>query len=303
VVWGVTPRTARLAEQLGLSEHFPAVDIVREVNDKRYSHLLEKKLGIDLPQCALIDSVQAFEARVRTCPFDWVLKHPLGVSARERVVGRQGKILPSAHGWARNRLKEGWTLVFEPWVENCRNASLHFEILPGGESRFLGHCHLLTDLGGVYRGNLVTPTDPLPALEAARQIVNEVAEKGYWGLVGIDTFSGTLAGQPLERPLVEINARCSFGRLTLALGHWIPAGWSYLWWHPRQADAGRLSAPLRALPETGSGNLETGVYRLPLSVDPEQNSGTAVLTAPTAARLESLQAQWLPQPGSREAAR
>ena len=207
----------------------------------------------------------------------------IGFSARERVLGRPGHISDSAWGWARRKLGQGWTLLFEPWVEQRRDFSLHFEIERQGTVGFVGHTELVGDPGGVYRGNRVMPSappDPL-ALEYAWQVAGLLAGRGYWGPVGIDAFSGVLGERPLLRPLVEINARYSFGRLTLALGDWIPQGWCYLWWHPGQADQGRVEAPLTP-------PVRAGRYALPLTVDPLQSSGTLVVVAPTAGQLQQL---------------
>jgi hypothetical protein len=297
VVWGVTPRVAKLAELLGLPHAFPPVAVVREVNDKRFSHALEHQLGIALPFSKIVSSVDQLKASVKDCPFDWVLKHPLGFSALQRVVGRRGKITDSALGWTRNQVAEGWTLLFEPWVEASRNFSMHFEVSETGETRFLGHCELLTDLGGVYRGNRVTGTRLDPTIyDRGLEVTSEVARRGYWGPVGIDAFTGQLGGHPVLRPLVEINARCSFGRLTLALADWTPPGWCYHWWHPRKADCWRVDGTSFPLPEPGEAGLEPGAYALPLSVDPGQRSRTLILLASTLAKLEQIEEEWISSP-------
>lgn len=291
VCWGVTPRLLELARRVAPRQPFPSLQAVRAANDKRSSHQLEQELGLALPGSQLVSSLAQFELAVAQCPHDWVLKHPFGFSALERAVGRRGRITPSALGWARNRLQQGWTLLFEPWVEGARSYSTHFELTPEGDCRWLGHCALLTDAGGVYRGNRVGTAQPLPA-EAQRvgqAICGRLAELGYWGPVGIDGLDGCLDGRPLQRPLVEVNARCSFGRLTLALRHWLPADWPYLWWFPPASWEG-LSATPDPLPEPGEGPpLLAGYYSLPRSVDPDSCSRTVVVTAPGTAELSALE--------------
>lgn len=279
LVWGVTPRTARLAPS---PDYFPPVELVREVNDKRFSHRLEKRLGIELPHSSILESLDQLRAAVENCPYPWVLKHPLGFSGRERVVGKAGLLSDSGWGWARRKFSQGWTLLFEPWVDPRQDFSLHFNIERGGICHFLGHCELIGDPSGVYRGNRVIASSrpDATALHWATRVAQEVADLGYWGPVGIDAFSGLLEGREVLRPLVEINARYSFGRLTLALRDWIPEGWSLLWWHPRPADRwpGRLE-PLAA-------GAAPGLYGLPLAADPDQCSETVVVIAPTPDELE-----------------
>lgn len=272
VPWGVTPRVRALAPQ----QHWPAPEVVSQVNDKRFSHRLETELGIGLPGACLIHSLEELEQAVHDCPNDWVLKHPLGFSARERAVGKRGKISDSGRGWARKQLTR-WSLVFEPWVEPRRDFSMHFSATPGGTVEFLGHCQLVGDPGGVYRGNLVIPGQ-VPAqiaLENGWKIARRVAELGYWGPIGIDAFEGPQG----VRPLVEINARHSFGRLTLALKQWTPPDLCMLWWHPRQRLQVEKALTLGAGP---------GVYNLPIEADPDGSSGTLVLLAPGLEELENL---------------
>lgn len=291
VVWGVTARTRELASQLGLAAELPTAESVRGANDKLVSHEIEVSLGLSLPFSRRVSRLDELEVAIRECPHDWVLKHPFGVSARERAVGRAGGISSSALGWARGRLSQGWELLFEPWVEQALSSSMHFEVTRRQEIRYLGHCQLLTDAGGVYRGNRVVASDTLETSQAraGAETCQKLASMGYWGLVGIDSLRGRLGDLVVSRPLVEINARCSFGRLALALAEWLPQGWSYLWWHPRPVEAARLDQQLPPLGSVSPKNVRPGIYALPCCADPEGVSGTAVLAAPTPEELESLE--------------
>lgn len=279
ISWGVSPGMAT-------TDAFPSLEVVTKANDKRYSHQLEQQLGIALPHSQVVDSLDSLSGCVKSCPFDWVLKHPLGFSARERVVGKVGVLSDSGLGWARRKLAQGWTLLFEPWVDDRQDFSMHFDLHKDGTWRYRGACQLVGDAGGVYRGNRVLP-DWAPhseELACATRVIEQLANLGYWGPVGIDAFTGTLGGESIRRPLVEINARYSFGRLTLALGEWIPPGWSYLWWHPSFSDAHRVPTGLTPL----AGQIHAGLYALPHCADPEQASGTVVAMAATSHELAKL---------------
>jgi len=269
VVWGVTPGTARLAEALGLASSFPTPEVVKQINDKVFSHQLECQLGIALPGSRLVSAFEPLRQAVSDCPHDWVLKHPFGFSGRERMLGKRAQISDSAAGWARRKLSQGWTLLFEPWVEERRDASYHFDILPEGKVKFVGFCRMLTDAGGVYRGTRVDPSEePDPdTLQCLSQVAAELADRDYWGPVGIDSLTGILGTEACCRPLVELNARYSFGRLALALKDWLPAGSCFTWHHP-QMSQGPLP-PLPRLKEFGP-----GLYALPEAADPNALSGT-----------------------------
>ncbi len=284
--WGVTPTVYNLAEQMKLLSTLPSLDSVRLVNDKRFSQQIEQALDCALPHSCLVSSLSDFEHAVANCPHDWVLKHPLGFSGRERAVGKREKISESALGWARRRISAGWSLVFEPWLEDKLERSFHFDISPAGEVDFVGETELRSDAGGVYRGNLVDPNSSAEPslLQGANQAAQKVAEQGYWGPVGIDAMVGRLGDQSIIRPVTEINARYSFGRMTLALGQYVPKGWCYRWWHPRQADLAKVPKATQLhrshLP---------GFAALPEWVDPGQASRTLVLIAPDRVTLEKLE--------------
>lgn len=295
VSWGVTPQTLKLARTLGIKDDFPSLKAVSVANDKQTSHEIERTLGVALPFSRVVKTVGEVEEAIRECPHDWVLKHPFGVSARERLVGRAGVVIPATLNWARSRLDLG--LLFEPWVEQARSYSMHFQVNRSGKPFFLGWCELLTDAGGVYRGNRVlsgTELDPTD-FQTGLNVCQHLAARGYWGLVGIDCLRGFLGETAIWRPLVEINARCSFGRLTLALAEWMPMDWSYTWWHPRKEDAPTISS-LPALGSMPVGSMSAGAYALPLCADPESASGTVVLTAPTQSELQRLEPEVRLQP-------
>jgi hypothetical protein len=288
VFWGVTPRTVSLAERLGLEEHFPTASVVREVNDKRFSHELEGALNIALPHSQVVESPEQLQAAVADCPHRWVLKHPFGVSGRDRMLGQRREISHSALGWARRLLEGGWTLVFEAWVEDRDDFSLHFDVHQNGCVEYLGHTQLVNDQGGVYRGNRVLPFPVHPeALQTVTRAVKKVATQGYWGPVGVDGLSGRLGDETILRPLVEINARYSFGRLALALKRWFPKDWCYRWWHPSRAEIPQMSeAPL---PELAQDLKQSGYYKLPDNVDPAHRSGTVVVVASSPGELQQLE--------------
>jgi hypothetical protein len=201
VAWGVTPRSIQLAHRLGATAG-PDLELIREINDKRYSHRLEKSLGVALPHSQIVDSLDQLEQAAQNCPFDWVLKHPLGYSGRERIFGKAHQLSDSARGWGRRKLLEGWSLLFEPWVDRQHDFSLHFEISRSGQPRYLGWCSLVSDTSGGYRGNFVnreTEMDPW-ALEVGHQVADQLAQQGYWGPVGIDALSGHLGSAVVLRP-------------------------------------------------------------------------------------------------------
>lgn len=295
IVWGVTPRTARLAKHLGLSYALPPVSLVREVNDKRFAAALEQRMDRALLFSLEIRDLKSLEQAVARCPYRWVLKHPLSLSARARFLGQAGVLSAPARAWAKRRLERGWTLLFEPWVEDRRQLALHFDIDKGQQVHYAGRCRVITDSGGGYRGSEVSPHPGMDeeALRYARETAVAVARKGYWGPLTVESFRGTLAGVPVFRPLLDIDARYSFSRLALGLADWLPEDWCYFWYHPQFVGVSPFAGALAPLPEPREAKLEPGLYGLPEAVDPGQDTGTAVMVSPTPFRLRRMMAKYL----------
>lgn len=294
-VWGVTPRAARLAKHLGLSYALPPVELVREVNDKRFSSALEESMCRALPHSREIATLRNLEEAVARCPHRWVLKHPLSLSARARILGQRGILSTTAQAWAQRRLERGWTLLFEPWVEERIQMALHFDIDKGQGVTFAGRCRVVTDSGGGFRGCELSPNPPMDeeALRYARDVAAAVAKKGYWGPLTVESFRGKLGPHHVFRPLLDIDARYSFSRLSLGLADWLPQDWCYFWYHPPFLEVSPFADKLLPLPEPGQGEVEPGVYGLPEAVDPGQATGTAVLVSPTPFRLRRMMARYV----------
>lgn len=260
----------------------PGRDAILWANQKLTSHQIEETLGLATPMSQVISSLEQLEQALHECPHSWVTKHPWGVSGRDRIQGPPGHMEQRHLGWARRQLRKGWALLFEPWLEEGRAYSTHFDVslTPSGEVSvdFVGCCRLMTDGSGTHRGNEVSAdwAPPGEAIAWGHQICQILGEKGYFGPVGIDGMSGWLGGSLVHRPLVEINARYTFGRLTLSLGQWVPEGARWAWWHPTKDEVlpWDVSAlvPLDALTEVSGERW----CRLPEVADPGGQSGTLV---------------------------
>ena len=267
IPWGVTPSVAGALPK----QRFCESTLIKELNDKRFSHRLERELGCALPGATIVDSVESLRAAVLANRGDWVLKHPLGVGGRERVTGKGSRLDERSQGWAASRFEEGWTLLFEPWAYRRTEFSFHFEIEEEGPT-FLGHCGLVSDESGAFRGNRVAAgagEDP-EILETLRGAMNKVWEKGYRGPVSVDSFRGFLAEEAVVRPLMELNVRYSFGRLALELFKRIPDGLSLFWWHPKARELDEVRRQSREYPRHWS----RGIYRLPSFADPQGLTGS-----------------------------
>jgi hypothetical protein len=273
IAWGVTDEVLRLAPD----QPWPAPATAALANSKATSHAVEVALGSALPHSALLRDEAGLLSAIAAMPHRWVLKHPMGVSGRERVRGDAHTIDQPALGWARRMWATADTpLVLEPWVEQAQERSLHYHIPPDGPPRWLGWATLLTDRTGTLRGLAISPDhqDAPPWEPITRAAVARIAAMGYHGPISVDTMTGLLGDQAVVRPVTEINARHTFGRMALELLRHTPPGAALTWLHPTAKEP--LPLPPEALtPEVAV----PGTYRLPELADPGGASGTVIVLA------------------------
>lgn len=257
LVWGMSNR-ARSAAGVAAGS-WPTHEAVYTANDKTFSHEVERRLGVDLPGSRVVESLDELAEAVANLP-DWTAKHPFGVAGREQVRGQQ---------WSENIAQRAASLfsttsrvVVEPWVTVDAEFSMHFDIRPTGIDR-IGATGLHTDRG-TFRGNRTGGELDDTFWRAGSVAAHEVRALGYVGPLGIDAFSGTLNGDPVSRPVVELNARWTFGRLALELAEQL--GRHVIWHHPVRSGrpAGLVSVP-------GDGGV--GRWLLPHWSDPDGASG------------------------------
>ncbi|MGH7201739.1 MAG: hypothetical protein ACREJB_14115, partial [Planctomycetaceae bacterium] len=165
----------------------------------------------------------------------WVVKAEFGMSARERILGRGREITDAAANWLRQRLRSDGIVFFEPWVERVEEAGLQLTIRRNGEIEFDGLTPLLTDGTGQYRGNDFTPDAETvrrwtETIEIGRRAAGRIAAAGYFGPLGIDAMRYRAAdGTVRLRPLQDVNARCTMGRLGLGFRRLLRPGEAGVW--------------------------------------------------------------------------
>lgn len=245
----------------------PAIDpsAVKCANSRRTSAEWESRWQVGLPYatpCQSMDDVATAIAAL-TVLQRWVVKAEFGMSGRERQLG-QGPLTTAAAHWMIRRLATDGVVFFEPWVERLDEVGILFDVPAEGEPVLVGVAPMLIAPGGHYRGSwFVRPSGNdvwwTEAIPIATNAARELQAHGYVGPLGIDAMHYRLAdGRTGVRPLQDINARWTMGRLAW---HWrerIPAATCGYWWHgPRAAfDAGEhlaawsLSPPPQTLVTT-----------------------------------------------------
>lgn len=175
-----------------------------------------------------------------------VAKQALGLAGAGALRLWEPQVLPSQERWMERLLASGQRLVIEPWLERLEDFSIHFQMTPNG-LELLGFTRLFCDLRGQYRGNSAGPNGQLrlppqvrrlampkvPLEQSWEHIYSDLLEVlepefhslGYWGPASVDAFVyRDSSGRARLKPMVEINPRHTFGRLTLELQRYAAPG-------------------------------------------------------------------------------
>lgn len=227
----------------------PKVDptVVKWANSRRTSSKWETAWDVGLPgakSCRSLDEV-ASAITALPPPQRWVVKAEFGMSGRERQVGQCALTTPAVN-WITRRLAADGAVFFEPWVERLDEVGILFDVPAAGKPQLVGVAPMLIAPGGHYRGSWFAPLpNPLPwwtdAADVATRAARELQSRGYVGPLGIDAMHYRLPdGTTGVRPLQDINARWTMGRLAWSWRSRFPDTACGYWWHgPKTAfDAG-----------------------------------------------------------------
>ncbi|MFK7821136.1 MAG: hypothetical protein AB8G99_20640, partial [Planctomycetaceae bacterium] len=231
VPWGWDRSAVDFAKRHSLHADVPPLESVREVNSRRFSSAIETELQCDLNGSAEVDCVDDFIA-IASKLSQWVAKAEFSMSSRERILGT-GRPTEQQSNWARNRFDEGSTLYVEPWVELVEECGVQFEISQAGDVELIGATGLITTDNGAFAGCLIGRRGTEPAawldLETTQRVAGKVAECGYFGPLGIDSARYKMNGEMHVRPIQDINARYTMGRLSLGWRDLLSEGQSAAW--------------------------------------------------------------------------
>lgn len=160
------------------------------------------------------------------------------------MLGRGLAFASAQRTWLSRRLDSDGAVYFEPWLQRCAEVGIQWTLPPPGQGRpkLEGVTPLLCDPQGGYRGSEFSLDTSVPnewqrAVEVCEQVAKRLQSLGYFGPLGIDAaIYEDATGTAHARPLQDINARFTMGRLALGFRRLLRSGECGAWRHERTAE-------------------------------------------------------------------
>jgi hypothetical protein len=256
--WGWERRVFVWADAVGLDEVAPPLHAIAVANSREFSFACERDFGCGLDGQAVCCSIEEVNKSVASLD-RWLIKANFGAAGRERLFG-SGRLTEEMQQWLARRLDRDGAVFVEPFVEAVEEAGVQWDIpQEGGEPELIGVVPLLSDDRGQYRGSVISDTSDMPEqwrtiVEVSRRVAQRAQSLGYFGPLGIDAMRYRDAfGAIRDRPLQDINARWTMGRLALGWRGLIPENGTAVFRAGTESPLPNAGKGLRISPETLAG--------------------------------------------------
>jgi hypothetical protein len=226
--WGWTRSVVNNLHRQGLRDFaHPDLDVVRRVNSREFSTLVEDQINEGRSVSCFVRTSEELHVALRGLAelhgggTRWVLKANFSNSSRERLIGQGVELKSTQSGWAERRIARDGGIAVEPWLDIVEEASVQWEVSRDGGIELLGVVPQIVSSRGEYRGSWFACSGAQlfrwdDILGLSLRAAEKIAELGYFGPVGIDACRyRDHSGDVRLRAVQDINARWTMGRLSL----------------------------------------------------------------------------------------
>ncbi len=242
--WGWTDDVRRLCDARGWRRNDSPDATVRIGNSRRFSAGLEREWKVGLDGAREIATMTEFADKLAVLgpAARWVVKAEFGMSGRERILGCCDPT-PTDLNWVAKRIAADGVVFLEPWVERLDEVGIQIEVPQTGLPQLIGLVPMLVDKRGQYAGSWFALPDHdestwKPAVQVALDAAQRLQETGYIGPLGIDAMRYRAAdGTSRLRPLQDLNARWTMGRLSLGWRRLLAPNEAYGCWQHSSREA------------------------------------------------------------------
>ena len=219
--FAVTARLAAYFTSTGERWPFPQLETIARVNSKRWSHEVRRAfMRIEAAWASTASQVDS-AARMLLSQGPIVIKEDFGVSGKGNCVVREPSQLRSLVRLIEQQERQGRRggFVVEPLLDKLTDFSGHFTVHEDGRTSFDGFRQML-NVGHRYVASFALPDHIQRRLQAgsylreADVVLSALVKERYFGPVCID---GLMLCDGSAISTLEVNARMSMGRLSLAL--------------------------------------------------------------------------------------
>jgi hypothetical protein len=226
--WGASQQVETWAKIRGLRYDIPDNwEMLRQINSKAFSFRYSY-----LPSTCLLYNEQELRNWVKKVQGVKILKSCYGVSGKGNRLIKHDVLSEKILAFCRHEWEQQRPLIAEPYVRRCLDFSTQWYIHSKEKIEWKGTTRFEVDTRGSYQGTMVGKEEILfPSFfsyiekhkEIAYQSLTEIAEKGYFGPVGIDAFVYYNDQQKkVLQPIGEINARQTMSSIALAFQKKLP---------------------------------------------------------------------------------
>ncbi|WP_437229196.1 hypothetical protein SH661x_001305 [Planctomicrobium sp. SH661] len=258
IPWGWTPSVRKLAATLKIATTAPDQEVVWRVNSRDFAFGICQELGEILSGEGIARTLeQAVELIQQNLNAGraWIVKPLQGQAGRGQL---RGSDFPTDKQLAtvRRLIERQAGVHIEPLLDRVCEIGVQWEIPATGEPQLLGLTELLSDSRGVYAGSRMNPvvisgSARETLLNTQLKIVTSLQQEGYFGPVGIDSMLYREENEIRLRPVQDVNARWTMGRIGWEWSKRLNSGTEGVsWLHSRTSPASE-AVPLS--PETIAG--------------------------------------------------
>jgi hypothetical protein len=213
--FGWNAEAAALNQRFDRPQQHAALDVVCQVNSRRFAAELEQALGDGATAGTVVSGVDELESFLSYAPADsdWVFKAEHGNSALANRLLHAPGLSAADRRFVEGRFAEDDSGVVEPWLQRERDWCAVFDA-PFVPARYRIHEAICTRDGALIGAlfgecRFADPAWAAVLHETAVSAAAKLVEAGYSGPVCLDAFSWRDGKALRLRPFVDLNCRRS----------------------------------------------------------------------------------------------
>lgn len=223
--WGWSRESVNRLEKTGAQCFYPDLSVVKEVNSRKFSFIVNQSTNTGVPGAQLLESMkQLYHSMKSWQQFPYVIKPLFGNAGYGFVRRESSKLTEGGLKQVELFFNKNNGVIIEPWYNRCYDISSKCSIDHNGNIEDIRHHRTLSNSAGTFIADWIDRNDTTVNSwrDTLDKVTHETAvqlfKKGYFGPVGFDSFiwEDQTGAQKLA-PIIEINARHPMSSIAYAL--------------------------------------------------------------------------------------